>query len=144
MSSEASVGPKPGTGRPQYVHSVYAARFSLATCSRQDTNRGQRRHSLTAASRSSIVTGMTSDGSETADSERPEPTDDLVTTRHTLRTATGELAYTATAGRIVLRREEHTDGVFDGHKAKAEVFVVAYTADREPGADPAERPLTVG
>jgi len=92
---------------------------------------------------------MTSDGS--TDSARPEaadipeePTDDLVTTRHTLRTATGELAYTATAGRIVLRREEHSDGVFDGHKAKAEVFVVAYTADREPGADPAERPLTVG
>jgi len=74
---------------------------------------------------------------------RPDPTDDLVTTRHTLRTAGGELAYTATAGRIVLRREEHTDGVFDGHRPKAEVFVVAYTADRPSGADPGERPLTV-
>ncbi|MDT7662734.1 MAG: hypothetical protein QOD04_2290, partial [Pseudonocardiales bacterium] len=57
---------------------------------------------------------------------RDEPADDLVTTRHTLRTPAGELAYTATAGRIVLRREEHTDGVFDGHKPGAEVFVVAY------------------
>jgi len=74
---------------------------------------------------------------------RPDPTDDLVTTRHTLRTAAGELAYTATTGRIVLRREEHTDGVFDGHQAKAEVFVVAYTADRASDADPGERPLTV-
>jgi carboxypeptidase C (cathepsin A) len=74
---------------------------------------------------------------------RDEPADDLVTTRHTLRTPGGELAYTATAGRIVLRREEHTDGVFDGHKPGAEVFVVAYTADRAEGADPADRPLTV-
>ncbi|MCU1653350.1 MAG: carboxypeptidase [Pseudonocardia sp.] len=74
---------------------------------------------------------------------RDEPADDLVTTRHTLRTPAGELAYTATAGRIVLRREEHTDGVFDGHKPGAEVFVVAYTADRAAGCDPAERPLTV-
>ena len=74
---------------------------------------------------------------------RPDPTDDLVTTRHTLRTAAGELAYTATAGRIVLRREEHTDGVFDGHRPQAEVFVVAYTADRASDADPADRPLTV-
>lgn len=68
-----------------------------------------------------------------------EPTDDLVTTRHTIALADGELSYTATAGRIVLRREEHTDDKFDGAKATAEVFVTAYTADSE---DPAARPVT--
>ncbi|MFC0114474.1 S10 family peptidase [Kibdelosporangium aridum] len=64
-----------------------------------------------------------------------DPTDDLVTTSHTL----GDLAYTATAGRVVLRREILTDGKFDGHLAKAEVFMTTYTLD---GADAATRPVT--
>ncbi len=69
--------------------------------------------------------------------EKPEaPTDDLVTTSHTL----GELAYTATAGRIVVKHEKHTDGTFDGHEPHAEVFVVAYTLD---GAEPGTRPVTI-
>jgi carboxypeptidase C (cathepsin A) len=73
--------------------------------------------------------------------EKPEPpTDDLVTTSHTLRTPAGELAYTATAGRIVVRHEKHTDGTFDGHEPHAEVFVVAYTLD---GAEPGTRPVTI-
>jgi carboxypeptidase C (cathepsin A) len=76
------------------------------------------------------------DGSPTP----PEPVDDLVTTSHTLRTPAGELGYTATAGRIVLRHEKHTDGTFEGHQPRAEVFVTAYTLD---GADPADRPVTV-
>src|ERR1041384_7476863 len=67
---------------------------------------------------------------------KPEdPADDLVTTSHTL----GDLAYTATAGRAVLRREVLTDGKFDGNLAKAEVFLTSYTVD---GADPARRPVT--
>lgn len=69
----------------------------------------------------------------------PEPADDLVVTSHTLQTAGGELRYTATAGRIVLREEVLTDGAFDGHKPVIEMFVVAYTLD---GADPANRPVT--
>ncbi|GHJ50256.1 peptidase S10 [Catellatospora sp. TT07R-123] len=64
-----------------------------------------------------------------------EPADDLKVTRH----ERGGLRYTATAGRVVLRGESHTDDAFDGHKAKAEMFVVAYTLD---GADPATRPVT--
>ncbi|ONI77729.1 peptidase S10 [Actinosynnema sp. ALI-1.44] len=64
-----------------------------------------------------------------------DPTDDLVTTSHVI----GDLAYTATAGRVVLRREVLTDGKVDGHIAKAEVFMTSYTAD---GADPATRPVT--
>ncbi|CAM4004137.1 S10 family peptidase [Kibdelosporangium persicum] len=70
--------------------------------------------------------------------EQPKPAnpaDDLVTTSHTI----GDLAYTATAGRVVLRREVLTDGKFDGHLAKAEVFLTSYILD---GADPATRPVT--
>ncbi|MHA6615734.1 S10 family peptidase [Pseudonocardia sp. DLS-67] len=78
---------------------------------------------------------------EDPQNEKPEPpTDDLVTTSHTLRTPAGELAYTATAGRIVVRKEKHTDGTFDGHEPHAEVFVVAYTLD---GAEPGTRPVTI-
>ena len=64
-----------------------------------------------------------------------DPTDDLVTTHHTL----GDLTYTATAGRVVLRQEVITDGVFAGHRPKAEVFVAAYVLD---DADSATRPVT--
>jgi carboxypeptidase C (cathepsin A) len=73
------------------------------------------------------------------DSKDPDPTDDLVTTLHTLQTPSGPLSYTATAGRIVLREEVLTDGAFDGHQPKIEMFVVAYTLD---GADPTTRPIT--
>jgi carboxypeptidase C (cathepsin A) len=66
----------------------------------------------------------------------PEPTDDLVSTTHG---STAGLAYTATTGRIVLRKEVLTDGAVDGHLPKAEVFVTAYTLT---DADPATRPVT--
>lgn len=70
----------------------------------------------------------------------PEPADDLVTSQHTLTVEGRELGYTATAGRVVLRTEAHTDDEkFDGHKAKAEVFLTSYTMD---GVDPLTRPLT--
>lgn len=69
----------------------------------------------------------------------PEPTDDTVSTQHTLATADTELSYTATAGRIVLKQEVLTDGTFDGHQAKVEMFVVSYVAD---DVDPATRPVT--
>jgi carboxypeptidase C (cathepsin A) len=69
----------------------------------------------------------------------PEPTDDLVTTEHELVAGGRTLRYTATTGRVVLRSEVVTDGTFDGHQAKAEMFLTAYTlAD----ADPATRPVT--
>jgi carboxypeptidase C (cathepsin A) len=78
---------------------------------------------------------------EAPQNEKSEPpTDDLVTSSHTLRTAAGDLAYTATAGRIVVRQEKHTDGTFDGHEPHAEVFLVAYTLD---GAEPGTRPVTI-
>src|SRR5215216_2167780 len=58
--------------------------------------------------------------------DRSEPRDDLVTTRHTITVDGRELAYTVTAGRVVLRTESHTDDKFDGHKPRAEVFLTAY------------------
>jgi carboxypeptidase C (cathepsin A) len=66
-------------------------------------------------------------------------TDDLVQTSHTLTTAAGEITYTATAGRVVLREQHQEDGAFKGLKPKAEMFLTAYTLD---GADPATRPVT--
>lgn len=78
------------------------------------------------------------DDTDTKDTSA-EPTDDLVSTTHEITAGGQTLRYTATSGRVVLRREEHTDGAFDGHLAKAEVFLTAYTlAD----ADPATRPVT--
>jgi len=71
--------------------------------------------------------------------DRPEPVDDLVTSQHVLRVDGRELPYTATTGRIVLRQESHTDDAFDGHAARAELFLTAYTLD---GADPLTRPVT--
>ncbi|MEV4145443.1 peptidase S10 [Amycolatopsis sp. NPDC049691] len=68
-----------------------------------------------------------------------EPTDDIVTTQHTLTVKRKKLAYTAKAGRIVLRKEIVKDGKSEGFKAKAEVFITSYTLD---DADPGTRPVT--
>ncbi len=72
-------------------------------------------------------------------SRPPEPTDELVTTHHVLRTASGDLAYSATAGRVVLREEIKEDGKWTGFRAKAEMFMTAYVLE---GADPKTRPVT--
>ncbi|MHB1592692.1 MAG: S10 family peptidase [Streptosporangiaceae bacterium] len=92
-------------------------------------------------------TGQTSEaaGGETngpATAVVAEPADDLVTTRHSITVDGADLAYTVTAGRVVLRAEKQTDDKFDGHQATAEIFVVAYTADLGEDADPAGRPVT--
>ncbi|WIY05742.1 peptidase S10 [Amycolatopsis mongoliensis] len=68
-----------------------------------------------------------------------EPTDDIVTTRHTITVKRKKLSYTAKAGRIVLRKEVVKDGKSEGHKAKAEVFITSYTLD---DVDPGSRPVT--
>ena len=83
---------------------------------------------------------------DTTESKAPEPAggtgpvaefaDDFVTTQHVLPGEGGGLRYTATAGRIVLREEAHTDGTSDGLKATAEMFLVAYTADDAGGPRP--------
>ncbi|MFR9730008.1 S10 family peptidase [Saccharopolyspora sp. MS10] len=79
----------------------------------------------------------TTDENEQGTAKPAEPVDDLVSTHHTITTTGGELSYTATTGRIVLREEVVTDGKFDGLKAKAEVHLTSYVAD---GDEP--RPVT--
>ena len=73
-------------------------------------------------------TTTTSSDSTTVTTTPAPPKDDLVTTRHTLR-----------IGRIVLREEVYEDGVFKGHKAKAEMSVTSYVVDAPAGAN---RPVT--
>ena len=80
-------------------------------------------------------------GSGETASPPSEPADDLVTTSHSITVDGTELRYTATAGRVVLRTEAHTDDKFDGPQAKAEIFMVAYTADVDE-AEAARRPVT--
>ena len=82
------------------------------------------------------------DNGETEDEKKDEkdiPSDDLVTAQHSITVKRRKLNYTTTTGRVVLRREVLTDGKFDGHQPKAEVFMTTYTLD---GADPKTRPVT--
>jgi carboxypeptidase C (cathepsin A) len=74
-----------------------------------------------------------------AESKPAPPADDLVTTHHTLTVKRRKLAYTAQTGRVVLRKEVVTDGKFEGHVPKAEVFLTSYTLD---DAEPGSRPVT--
>ncbi|RCW39990.1 carboxypeptidase C (cathepsin A) [Halopolyspora algeriensis] len=83
--------------------------------------------------------GKTDESEKKQTTTPAEPADDLVTTHHTITAKGTELSYTATTGRVVLREEAHTDGTFDGHVAKAEMFVTAYTVDT---AEPGSRPVT--
>jgi carboxypeptidase C (cathepsin A) len=76
---------------------------------------------------------------EEAKAKADEPTDDLVATAHAITIDGEQLRYSVTAGRVVLRKEGHTDDKFDGAQAKAEVFMTAYTLD---GAEPGRRPVT--
>jgi carboxypeptidase C (cathepsin A) len=76
-----------------------------------------------------------------ADSKPVEPTDDLVTTRRSIRVDGAEFGYTVTAGRVVLKVEEHDKDTFSGAKAKAEVFFTAYVADADEH-QAARRPVT--
>ena len=71
--------------------------------------------------------------------DKPDPVDDLVTTHHVLKVGRRRLAYTATTGRVVLREEEHKDGTFGGHKARAELSMTSYVLD---DADARTRPVT--
>ncbi|MFC4629459.1 S10 family peptidase [Promicromonospora alba] len=81
----------------------------------------------------------TQPGDTTDTPKKPEPTDDLVTTRHTLHTPQGDLDYSATTGRVVLRQEVHKDEKYDGRKPKAEVSITYYTLQ---DTDVTRRPVT--
>jgi len=72
----------------------------------------------------------------------PPPADVITQTHHTITLNGRELAYTATAGRIILKAEDEKEG----EKPKAAIFFVAYTADRPEGTTEGEqaaaRPIT--
>lgn len=69
-----------------------------------------------------------------------EPVDDLVSSEHTLRVGRRTLRYTATTGRVVLRQEVYEDGVFNGSRAKAQMFMTSYVLNGV--RDTARRPVT--
>lgn len=75
---------------------------------------------------------------------QPTPQDNLVTTHHTIALDGQTIAYTVTAGAIVLKEEaEKTgedEGASEGEQPKASIFFIAYTKDGVD--DPASRPLT--
>ena len=64
-----------------------------------------------------------------AETPAPEVSDDFITTEHTLASVDGELKYTATTGRLVLRQVVEKDDQYQGRKPKAEVFITAYKVD---------------
>jgi carboxypeptidase C (cathepsin A) len=71
-----------------------------------------------------------------AAAEKKPPEEKVSTTRHSITLDGQKIAYTATAGNVVLKDDDGTP--------KASVFYVAYTRDGEPGRpfDPAARPVT--
>ncbi|OQA47579.1 MAG: Serine carboxypeptidase [Chloroflexi bacterium ADurb.Bin325] len=75
---------------------------------------------------------------------QPAPTDQIVTTQHTVTVDGQVIRYTVTAGTLVLKQESEKrgeqDGASEGEKPKATFFFVAYM--RDGVADPASRPLT--
>jgi carboxypeptidase C (cathepsin A) len=79
---------------------------------------------------------------ETKSAPPPPPVDVLSQTSHTLVINGETMAYTATAGRLVLKAEDEKEG----EKPKASIFFVAYTRDRGPDVDEAahaaSRPIT--
>lgn len=66
--------------------------------------------------------------------------DELVTTEHEAVIGGQSVRYRATAGLVSLNREQSKDGVSDGTKTVARMFVTAYTRLDVP--DPGSRPIT--
>jgi carboxypeptidase C (cathepsin A) len=87
---------------------------------------------------------MATDKPETS-AEPPKPTtkDNLVITHHTVTINGQDIRYTVTAGTIVLKEETTSkgekEGEFEGEKAKAEVFFIAYSRD---DGEKSNRPIT--
>ncbi len=84
---------------------------------------------------------MTTEPTTPAEPKTPPPADILSQTHHSVTIGGQTIAYTATAGRLILKAEDEKEG----EKPKAAIFFVAYTRDRAP--DEAEsahaaRPIT--
>ncbi len=73
--------------------------------------------------------------------EKVEAKDNLIETQHKIKIGEREIEYTVTAGTIVLKEETpDREKDFEGEKAKAEFFFIAYTKTGE--TENAKRPLT--
>ena len=83
-------------------------------------------------------------GEERREGENRSPEDRLEVRAHSAHIGGEDVAYTSTAGTVVLREETvgegEREGRFEGHRPKAEVFFVAYT--RDGAGDPSARPVT--
>ncbi len=80
--------------------------------------------------------GKPADAAAAAAPEKKPPEEKLSTTRHTVTLDGQKVAYTATAGTVVLKDDDGTP--------KASVFSIAYVRDAEPGhpQDPTNRAVT--
>lgn len=76
------------------------------------------------------------DNTDKGTAETPTPSDNVVTTRHSITLRGKTLKYTATVGTVVLKEEVDKEG----HKPKAEMFFVAFTKDGVRNT--AKRPIT--
>jgi carboxypeptidase C (cathepsin A) len=78
------------------------------------------------------------------EAKKPEPSDQIVETRHTVTIGGREIPYVVTTGTIVLKEESEKKGEgageSEGEKPKATIFFIAYR--RTDVADPATRPVT--
>ncbi|WP_022873678.1 S10 family peptidase [Nesterenkonia alba] len=78
---------------------------------------------------------------ETTSPQSAEPVDEFVTTEHSLSLPDGELKYRAVAGRMVVAEEKLDDGVFQGVKPKAQVFITTYVKTDDAGNPDPSRPV---
>jgi carboxypeptidase C (cathepsin A) len=78
-----------------------------------------------------------------AEAPKPTPKDNLVISHHTVSIKGQEIRYTVMTGTIVLKEEAtgkgDKEGQFEGEKAKAELFFIAYSKD---DSDKSKRPIT--
>jgi carboxypeptidase C (cathepsin A) len=86
------------------------------------------------------VIKQTSEVTETTSAAVPAR-DDFAETKHAVTIAGREIKYTALAGTMILREEAAArDKEFEGEKARAKIFFVAYTKDDVE--DKSNRPIT--
>jgi carboxypeptidase C (cathepsin A) len=78
---------------------------------------------------------------EQENKDQPKPVDNLVETQHKIVINGEEIHYTVTTGTIIFKEEDaDREKEAEGHKAKAEIFFIAYT--RDGIEDRSQRPLT--
>ena len=118
-----STAPKPNTSKPAPEHAVYPYLRRNLTVSRINQ--------VWAVPRNVFAQRGTAGSARATESESPAE-DQLSSSSHSVRIGGADVSYTATAGRLVLRK--------DDNEPKAHMFFVAYTRDGQ--TDLASRPIT--